>query len=85
MYAQVMQPRLVDERDTMWESNTSDFRVFLVDGQVVSAFDLDSVSLDDASDWAAEKAGTGVRVSIALRDTNNEGQPGLRWLVGDPV
>jgi hypothetical protein len=52
-----MQPRLVDERDITWESNTSDFRVFLVDGQAVSAFDLDSVSLDDASAWAAENAG----------------------------
>lgn len=85
MYAQVMQPRLVDERDTIWESNTSDFRVFLVDGQAVSAFDLDSVSLEDASDWAVENAGSGVRVSIALRDINKAGQPGLRWLVGDPV
>jgi len=80
-----MQPRLVDERDITWESNTSDFRVFLVDGQAVSAFDLDSVSLDDALAWAAENAGTGVRVSIALRDINNLGQPGLRRLVGDPV
>lgn len=85
MYAQVMQPRLVDERDTMWESNTSDFRVFLVDDLAVSAFDLDSVSLEAASAWAVENAGTGVRVSIALRDINNAGQPGLRWLVGEPV
>jgi hypothetical protein len=58
---------------------------FLVNGQVVSAFDFDSVSLDDASASAVENAGTGVRVSIALRDINIAGQPGLRWLVGDPI
>jgi hypothetical protein len=80
-----MKARLVDERDTVWESTTSDFRVFLVDGHSVSAFDLDSVSLAEASAWAGENALAGVKVSIALRELNAAGQPGLRWLVGQPV
>ena len=80
-----MHARLVDERDTVWETITSDFRVFLVDGHLVSAFDLDSVSLAEAATWGDENAPPGVRVSIALREINTAGQPGLRWLVGQPV
>jgi len=80
-----MQPRHVDERDTVWESVTSDFRVFFADGQVVSAFDVDSVSFDETSSWAQQNAGPNVKISIALREINNAGQLGLRWLTGDPM
>jgi hypothetical protein len=80
-----MKARLVDERDTVWESTTSDFRVFLVGGHSVSAFNLDSVSLAEASAWAGENAPPSVKVSIALREVDAAGQPGLRWLVGQPV
>lgn len=80
-----MQPRLVDERDAVWESVNSDFRVFFADNHVVSAFDVDSVSFYEVSSWASEKAGPNVKVSIALREKNSAGQLGLRWLAGDPV
>lgn len=80
-----MQPRLVDERDTTWETVTSDFRIFFADGHVVSAFDVDSASFGEVSSWASDHAGPNVKVSIALRETNTAGQLGLRWLAGDPV
>jgi hypothetical protein len=80
-----MEARLADERDTLWESTTTDFRVFLMDGHYVSAFDLDAVSLDEVEAWASDNALPGVRVSIALRTTNIAGQLGLVWLRGQPV
>lgn len=92
-----MEPRLVDERDTMWEAVTGDFRIFLIEGGrasafdaaavgvSVSAYDVDGVTLPEVELWARENAGPGTAISIALREVNYLGQPGLRWLVGEPI
>lgn len=86
-----MEPRLVDERDTVWEATTGGFRIFLVEGGrvsagvSVSAFDVDGVTFQEAELWARENAGPGTAISVALREVNDLGQPGLRWLIGEPI
>ncbi len=80
-----MEPRLVDERDTMWEAVTGDFRIFLIEGGGVSAFDVEGVTFSEVELWARENAGRGTAISIALRESNDRGQSGLRWLIGEPV
>lgn len=81
-----IEPRLVDERDTLWESNAADFRIFILeDGETVWAFDVDAARLSDVEIWAQAQAGRHGKVSIALRQKNNRGEPGLIWLSGQPV
>ena len=80
-----MEPRLIDERDTVWESTTADFRVFIKEGLAVGTFDIDAASLSDVESWSRTKAGPSVTISIALRQRNSLGQPGLIWLEGEPI
>ncbi len=66
----------------MWESATLNLRVFArLPNGVLEAFDIDSVTLASARDWAASyAAGKGAVTSIALRSVDSSGRPGLHWL-----
>lgn len=77
-----MEPRLVDERDSQWESEFADLRVFLFrEPGFHEVFDLDQTTLGAAEDWAVKTiAGIG-SYAIALRATDSLGNPGLIWLV----
>jgi hypothetical protein len=78
-----MKARLVDERDTQWETDLLDLRVFIIgEGGAVSAYDLDSVRFEDAKRWAETAADSDAQISIALRRVDVDGHPGLIWIQG---
>jgi len=79
-------PRAVDERDTRWERDVHNLRVFIQDAaHGRDVYDLDRVTLKEAMEWAetqvTEKT---TNVWIALRTLNARGEPGLLMLIGEP-
>lgn len=78
--------RLVDERDTKWEMDQQDYRVFFVDddsGHRVC--DISRATLQSVIAWAEQETiDHGDKYySVALRWTTEAG-PGLLWLTPDP-
>jgi hypothetical protein len=71
-----------DERDSHWERHRSTFRVYLFEGPgkpyAVSTYDKADATFTDAKMWADGEAG-----SIALVSSDERGNRGLTWLVGD--
>lgn len=68
----------MDERDTFWEQDTSDFRVLIVSDERVSAYDFDNSSLEEVLEWVRGQSGA---CSIGLRTRNALDQPGIFWLI----
>lgn len=78
-----MKVRPVDERDSEWESDLLDFRVFLYrEGHVHEVFDIDQVAFCEAHDWATRYTSEALSYGIAMRTANSFGRPGLVWLIG---
>lgn len=78
--------RLVDERDTQWEADRQDYRVFVVhDEDGWEVYDIDDQTLPIVQEWAARKTTErpGARYSIAIRIVDDHGR-GLLWLTPDP-
>ncbi|MFD5225890.1 hypothetical protein ACFWHT_09750 [Microbacterium sp. NPDC058342] len=78
--------RLVDERDTQWEADRQDYRVFLVhDEDGWEVFDIDEQTFAVVDHWAKQMAfdRPGTRYSIAIRLVSQQGR-GLLWLTADP-
>jgi hypothetical protein len=75
-------PRPVDERDTQWELDELDLRVFVFrPGGSRDVFDADATRLDDAVAWARGRAGYAFAIALRTRDADE--RPGLIWLVGN--
>jgi hypothetical protein len=77
-----VETRPVDERDTEWEIDLLNLRVFFTeDTGSVAAWDVDSATFNEAQRWAASKVdGTAHHYSIALRQVS-DGHPGLMWII----
>lgn len=77
-----MQPRPVDERDTMWEATALKIRIFIVRPRGrIDAFDFDSVRFSEAEQWARDQIADTELFSIALRQASpDDGTPGLLWI-----
>jgi hypothetical protein len=75
-----------DERDSHWERHRSTFRVYFFEGSgkpySVSTYDVTDATFNDAKIWAKGEAGPR-RYSIALVSSDERGNRGLTWLVGD--
>lgn len=81
-----LNPRLVDERDTQWETTTASLRVFIDRDGTQEVFDFDSASLSEVKEWvAANTADPAAAVAIALRRNDERGRPGLLWLENTPA
>ncbi|MFD6443577.1 hypothetical protein ACFWEJ_00650 [Promicromonospora sp. NPDC060204] len=81
-----IEARLVDERDTQWEADVQDYRVFIVhDTQGWDVYDIDNQTHSDVLAWAQEQVAQrpGARYALAIRITNDLGL-GLLWLTPDP-
>lgn len=78
--------RLVDERDTSWEMDTQDYRVFVVDDDSSwRVYDISGATLKSVISWAEQEVEDhgDLYYSVALKWTNEKG-PGLLWLTPDP-
>lgn len=76
-----MEPVLVDERDTKWESDTTNLRVFIHrPGWFISAYDVDDATLGEVEAWAQGVEGA-IGYQIAQRVVLPDAGPGLVWLV----
>lgn len=79
--------RLVDERDTKWEEDRQDYRVFIIstNNGEWEAYDIEQQTLSNVTKWAHANIldANDQSYSIAIKLLTDEG-PGLLWLTPDP-
>ena len=74
------------EGDSSWEQDQSIFRVYFFKepgpGYSVITFDISDATFSEAMRWAEDEACDRM-YSIALISTNDQGERGLIWLIGN--
>ncbi|WP_426979586.1 hypothetical protein ACQCSU_10090 [Pseudarthrobacter sp. O4] len=74
------------EGDSRWEQHQNIFRVYFFKepgpGYSVTTFDITHATFSEANRWADDEAGDRM-YSIALVSSNEQGERGLVWLIGD--
>ena len=76
-----MDPRLIDERDTQWESSERPFRIEIINQNVHSSYDVEHTQLADVISWARSQLTGDGTYSIGIRTLNDRGGLGIEWII----